>query len=304
MILRRAISIALFLLPAASFAANREIQELQRDVAQLQADLRALQQSQNEKLAALTELLRQALDAANKANTQSAVLDNTVRQTLREQAKNVLEPVANVGAKVDQMTQQFQALSENVADVGRRLGNVEMKVTDLGNAVKTMQAPPAPPPGALGTTPQASGGAPPPPAETLFLNARRDKIGGKSDLALQEFGDYLKYYGNTDAAAEAQYYIGEIHFSQGDLDTALKDFDAVLERYQDNPKTPDALYMKGMTLVKVGRRNDASKEFRELMSRYPGNELSKKACSQLTGMGLRCTPPRAATSGRPARKKK
>ena len=301
--LRRAwLAAVLLLLPATGYAASREIQELQRDVAQLQADLRTLQQSQNEKLAALTELVRQALDAANRANTTTAVLENNIRQTLREQGKSVVEPVAGVGAKVDQMTQEFQAMRENVADIGRRIGNLELKVTDLSNAVKTMQAPAPPPPGTSAAPPPAAS-APPLPAETLFMNARRDKLGGKAELALQEFQDYLKYYGNTDAAAEAQYYIGEIHFSQGDFDTALKEFDTVLERYQDNPKTADALWMKGLALVKVGRKTDASKEFRELITRFPGTDLSKKACAQLTGMGLRCPASRAASS-RPARKKK
>ena len=100
------------------------------------------------------------------------------------------------------------------------------------------------------------------------------------ELAVQGFTDYLKYYGNTELAPNAQYYIADIHYSQGDLETALKEFDTVLEKYEDNNKTADALYMKGMTLVKNGRRRtDGATEFKELIKRFPNNDLAKKACA-------------------------
>ena len=45
--------------------------------------------------------------------------------------------------------------------------------------------------------------APPIPANDLYDNAMRDKGSGKLDLALQEFTDYLKWYGNTELAPNA-----------------------------------------------------------------------------------------------------
>ena len=289
---------ALLLIPSFSFAASREIQELQRDVAQLQDMVRALQQSQNEKLAALTVMVQQAADAASKANTSVAVLDSSIRQTLRDQEKNVVGPVAGVGAKVDQMTTAFQALQESVADIAGRLSKLQAQMLDMQNAVKTINAPPPPPPAGTTSSPGAAG-SPPVPAETLYANAQRDRLGGKPELALQEFADFLKYYPTMELAPNAQYYIAEIHFSQGDLDAALQEFDQVLEKYPDNNKTADALYMKGQTLVKLGRRTQGGQEFQELIKRYPGSDLAGKACTQLKAMGLRC----AATRPAPAAKK-
>lgn len=287
----------LFLTPAFSFAASREIQELQRDLAQLQEMVRNLQQNQNERFAALTVLVQQAVDAANKANTQVAVLENGIRQTLRDQEKNVVAPVAGFGTKVDQMSTEFQALRESVAAITAQLNKMQTQMVDIGNAVKTIQAPPPPPPAAGMAS--APGGVPPVPADTLYNNAQRDRLGGKLDLALQEFQQYLQFYPQTDLAPNAQYYIAEIHFSQGDLETALQEFDQVLERYPDNSKTADALYMKGQTLVKLGRRTQGSQEFQALIKRFPTHDLSKKACSQLQAMGLRCpTTSRTTTTKR------
>ena len=62
----------------------------------------------------------------------------------------------------------------------------------------------------------------------------------------------------------------------------------VLEKYPDNSKTPDALYNKGLAYTKMGRRTDGAQEYRELIERFPANDLSKRACDQLKGMGLSC----------------
>jgi tol-pal system protein YbgF len=261
--------------------------ELQRDVAQIQEQLRVLQRSQDERLSALTVMVQQALDAANKANTSVAVLENGIRQNLREQEKNVVGPVAGVGAKIDQMTTDFQSLRESMADVTSRLGRLQQQIVDLSNAVKTIQTPAAPPPPAGGAIGSA-GGAPPVSAEALYANAMRDRSGGKPDLALQEFNDYLKYYHTMDLAPNAQFYIGEIHYQQGDYEAAAQDFDAVLEQWPDNNKTPDAMYMKGMTLMKMGRRTQGAQELRELIKKYPSTNLAEKACNQIKAVGLTC----------------
>jgi tol-pal system protein YbgF len=169
--------------------------------------------------------------------------------------------------------------------------------------VKVMQAPsPAPP---VQTTPGGGAAAPETPsisATDLYSNARRDLSGGKLDLALQEFSDYLKWYGSTDLAPNAQFYIASIHSSQGDYDDAVKEFDIVLEKYPNNNKTPDAFYNKGLALIKMGRRTDGGQEFLELIRRFPSNDLAKRACDQRKSMGLGCSA-RAATPAKGAAKR-
>jgi tetratricopeptide (TPR) repeat protein len=167
------------------------------------------------------------------------------------------------------------------------------QLTDLNNAVKILQAPPPPPPAATGSA--TGSGAPPTidaptiSATDLYADAQRDRSSGKLDLALNEFSDYLKLYGNTDLAANAQFYIAYIHYSQADYAYALREFDLVLENYpSDNTKIPDALYYKGMTLTRLGRRTAGAEEFKELYKRFPNHDLARQACSQLQSMGLPC----------------
>ena len=92
---------------------------------------------------------------------------------------------------------------------------------------------------------------------------------GKTDLAYNEFQQYLTYFPNTELAANAQYYIGEIDYNRGNYPEAVKAFDAVLEHYPNNPKTSDAHLMKAYALLKSNQRNRAVQEFRILVTRVP-----------------------------------
>jgi TolA-binding protein len=154
----------------------------------------------------------------------------------------------------------------------------------------------------MSTAPSAppAGGAPTISATELYNNANRDRNGGKLDLALGEYSDYLRWYGNTELAPNAQYYIAWIHASQREYAKAIQEYDAVLEKYPDNNKTPDAMYGKGVALSAMGRRTDGAREFQELIKRFPSNNLAGQACTQLTSMGLRCPAP--ARGGAPATK--
>ena len=141
------------------------------------------------------------------------------------------------------------------------------------------------------------------PMSDLYNGALRDRNGGKLDLSLQEFQDFVRCYGNTELAPNAQYYIGWIHYSQGDYPSAVNDFDAVLEKYPDNNnKMPDAFYYKGLSLVKMNQRTAASEEFIQLIQRFPSNSLAPQACTQLKEMGKNC--PAAHTPARTGAKKK
>jgi tol-pal system protein YbgF len=299
---------ALLICPSLTFAASKEIVELSRDVAMLQEQMRSLQRSQDEKLAGIQVLLQQALDAANKANTTVTVLQNNLQQTSKDQQSKVVNTVTDLGAKMDSLTTDFGALRESVADISSQVGKLQQQMVDVANAVKSIQSPAAAPPpaGAMGSSPpsQSSLGnpsgagpvtgagpgsaIPPVTSEALYQNAMRDRSGGKDDLAMQEFTDYLRYYGNTELAPNAQFYIAELHLRQNKLDDALQGFDMVLEKYPDNNKTADALYMKGATLVKMGKRTQGKQEFCELAKRFPSSDLAGKARTQVKGLGLTC----------------
>jgi TolA-binding protein len=291
------------------FGASKEIQELQRDVAQLQDQLRQLQQAQDKQLAALTALVQATLDSANRANTAVAVIQSGLQQNVRENQEKVVAPVVGLGSRLDGVSNDMRTLQGAVSDLTTLMTKMQAQLTDLGNAVKVMQAPAPPPPGAQTNpaqpgAPPAANEAPPIPAADLYANASRDYSSGKRDIALQEFGDYLKWYGNTELAPNAQFYIGMIHYGQGDYESSQNAFDVVLEKYSKNPKTADSMYYKGMSLLRLpGRRNQAAEEFKELVREFPNSDRSKDACRELTNLGLNTCRFPATAASKKARKK-
>lgn len=297
-------AILFFALAPFSFGASKEIVELQRDVAMLQDQVRNLQRALDEKFATMQTLVQQTLESVNRTNTSVAVMQSGFADAMKRTQESVGLPVANVGQKLDQMSEDFRAVRESVLDMNTRMGKLDAKMADLQNLINTMKAQPAPPPpqpgqtGGIGT-PEATAPSGPPAglqAETLYTNAYRDYTTGKYDLAIQEFGDYLKYFPTLTFAPNAQFYIADIYYRRKDYTNAIPAFDAVLEHFSDNSKTADAHYMKGVCLMEMGRNDAAAREFRDVYARYADTEVAAKAKARLKEMGLNVGAPPARKS--------
>ena len=132
------------------------------------------------------------------------------------------------------------------------------------------------------------------PPDTLYETAFRDKMGGKPEMALKDFSDYVQSYGDTDKAPIAQFWIGQIFFEQRDFPNAIKAFDQVLEHWTSNPKTPEAMLKKGQALVLMDKRTDGAAEFRQVLTKFPRSDMAPKACSELKALGYNCSAPTAS----------
>jgi tol-pal system protein YbgF len=271
----------IFMLAAPSlFGASKEIVQIQRDIALLQDQVRSVQQSLDERLVKLTTLVEQALQSSTKANTTLAVLESGLRDRLSQQ---LAAPITGVSTKVEQMSNDFQAVRESVADMNERMSRIQAQIVELGNVVRTIQAPPPPPPG----TTSSAGGPPAGISPTqLYESAMRDRSSGQFDLAMQGFQEYLKWFSNTELAPNAQFYIGQIYYDKNDFSNAIQAFDTVLEKFPENNKTADAMYMKGMSLLRGNQRTAAGQEFLAVIQKYPTSEVATKARAQRKALGL------------------
>lgn len=272
--------------PNALAADKRELAQLQRDIALLQDEMRASIKGQNDRLVAMESMLRTMLDQLAATKTAVTVLDGSLKARVDG---SVVKPVAGLSSRMDSMQEDYRYVRESMDILSSKLTKLSTQVTELNAAIRTMQAPPAPPGGDLAAPPSS---APPQgvSAERLYQDAMRDKSSGNSDLAIRQFTDFLTWYGNTDQAPEAQYYIGEIYYNKKDFENALRAFDMVLERYPKNAKTNDARFMKGRALVLLGRPNEGADEFRALAKESPRSELGRRAQSELKTLGLSAAP--------------
>ncbi|HET8637581.1 MAG TPA: tol-pal system protein YbgF [Acidobacteriaceae bacterium] len=249
--------------------------------------MNALQNDLDTKLANLSG----QLTAIENDTRHTADLLAGMQSTVSNSVSKSLAPVGNLNNQVTTMTDDLRALKEALNDLGARLDRMDAKITDLKNQMQIIQNPPAAPgtPGAQPPQAQGSGSTTPPPgmsAEKTYTDAMRDLQQNNTDLAYQEFQQYITYFPNTELAANAQYYLGQIDYNRGNYTAAIDAFDAVLERYPENSKSADARLMKGMALSKSGQRSRAAQEFRALIDKYPRTDDAKKALHELHQMGL------------------
>ena len=294
MSLSRLVVVFLALAPF-SFGASKETQELQRDLALLQDQVRTMQKDFGDRLVTMQTLVQTTLDSVNRTNNLVNVMENRFDEAMKQQQQSVAAPVLSVGQKLDQMSEDFRAVRESVLDMNTRMGKLDAKMADLQNLVNTIKTPPPPPPGDNGTaaTIPTQSAAPPAgvSADMLYTSGVRDVNGGKMDIALNEFNDFLKYFPNAQFAPNAQFYIGDIYYRRGDFQNAIQAFDAVLERFPDGNKTPDSHYMKGRSFQGLGKNDAAAVEYREVIRRYPDSDLAAQSRAKLKELGLSTATP-------------
>ncbi len=273
--------------PRPALAVAREIIELQRDVTSILQGQKDLQTQMTQDHTVQKTLIEQSSDTVTKLNT-----------TMSSLQKSVQDVQANSGTRLDTMSTQVQGLSDNLEEIKSRIGKLNQQLVDLQNSVQAIDARLAggtpTTPGATsptGASPSPTGSiaapsGPPPSADTLYSNGLRDITSGKYDLARSEFEDYLKYYADTDLASNAQFYLGEIAYSQKQYDQAVTEYEKVLTNYPKSFKLAPAHLKKGMALIELNQKSAGVKELREVVKRYPGTEEERRARARLKDLGV------------------
>jgi tol-pal system protein YbgF len=300
--------------PALAPAANQDIVNLRRDVALLQQKIDDMQRAQDQKLAQVLEVAQKALDAASRANASVSGIASNIDKSLAPLQQSLVAPLAAANSRLNDTGNDIRTLQQNVTDLAATVNRMQQQMDDIKRLLQTIQAPPPAPatqPGAAPSVPGGPGGSVPQASDTkptmsagdLYNSALSDMRGGKYDLAVSGFTDYLRWYPTEQFAPNSQYYIGIIHFQAKNYEQAVKDFDMVLEHYVYNPKTEEAMLYKGKALAQLaGHKTEAVNEFRQLIKEYPKSDPARLACEELTGLGMNC-PTTPATASRTAGKR-
>src|SRR6266849_4301083 len=265
---------------AGSLVGPRPAEAVAREIIELQRDVTSILQGQKDMATQITQ-------------------DHTAMRTLVEQSG---DSVNKLSATMGSLQKSVQDLSDNLEEIKSRLGKLNQQLVDLQNSVQSLDAkistgtaPSGSNPGNAANPPSSSGGFSPatgstlPSADMLYSNGLRDITSGKNDLARQEFLDYLKYYSDTDLASNAQFYLGEIAYSQRQYGQAVAEYDKVLTLYPKSFKLATARLKKGMALIELGQKPAGIRELREVIKRYAGTEEDRRARAKLKELGVAIT---------------
>jgi tol-pal system protein YbgF len=278
---------------AGSLVGPRPAEAVARELIELQRDVTSLLQGQKDLATQVTQDHTGMRTIVDQTNSSLGKIEGTMGSL----QKSVQDVQANSGARLDTMSTQVQGLSDNLEEIKSRLGKLNQQLVDLQNSVQSIDAKisgtsPAPATGTASPTAAASPSSPPPSADTLYSNGLRDITSGKYDLARSEFQEYLKFYGDTDLASNAQFYLGEIAYKQKQYQDAVAAYDKVLSNYPKSFKLAPARLRKGMALIELGQKASAVRELREVVRRYPGTEEDRQARAKLKELGAPVTATR------------
>jgi tol-pal system protein YbgF len=266
---------------------------------QMMADIRMLQEQTQ-------QLQQQLLAAVDQLSTTLKAINARVD----EQAAATRKSFADQKLAVDQFGTDLRIVRERIDENTVRITRLAQEVEALRLAIPQFPSPAMMPPldpgAAIPVSPDAAAPAgvlptpETPPTVTLapgmspqrlYESAYADFSIGQWQLCIQGFDTYLRGFGRTDFADDAQFYVGECRLGLKQTTEAIDAYNRVISNYPRGDRVPDAYYKRGMVLSEMGQIDRARESLEALIKLYPEEELARLAKQQLER--LKTTKPKA-----------
>jgi tol-pal system protein YbgF len=220
---------------------------------------------------------------------QSQVYHNRQKITqLEKKLDTARRPQAELQAEIMSMRQELAALRGMVEENSHRLGQapqvsmaqkaetdeMDKRLTRLEQLLDLKPggaAKPAGKPAAKPAPPRAQ------TAQDVYNLAHKLRKKGSMDAARKKFEEVLKKFPKSSLADNAQYWIGDVLYSQKRYEESILAFNQVVKRYPKSGKVPPALLKQGMAFRALGDKRTAKIVFNRLIKSYPKSSQAKTA---------------------------
>jgi tol-pal system protein YbgF len=289
-------------------AVSKEMIELQTQIKTLQDAVARLQQSNDERMGVLKDLVQQTADSVNKMS-----VDVNGMKLATQNQQDALS------AKNDQLSGQIQSLNDSLDELKARMARMEKALGDIQSSQQSAAAIlnnlPSAGGAPAGTTPAGmapgaaqapidgpaqgeplpAGSVTPPPtagpsSSELYRSAYSDYMSAKYPLATSEFSDLIKSYPDDPLSGNANFWLGEISLRTQKPTSAVKYYDRLLERYPDNNKIPAAHLHKAEAMLTMKQTEAAVRELRALIQRFPASPEAAQARLKLSNLHVSSVP--------------
>ena len=273
--------LALALAATPGFAVNKDMVQLQTQVHDLQDAVAHMQQSNDERMGVLKDLVQQTADSVNKMSVAVGTL---------EQKLSAQQETAN--GKVDQVSGQVQSLNDSLDEVKARLNTMEKALQSVQSqqqsidaALQNMAANPAN--AAPGTAANPDTGAPgtADPGSSLppMQPATAPDNGGKPSAGVP-FSATQGPYANATPPPAAQsagagappvsdlYGTALRDYMAAKYSLATTEFGQVVQSYPDDSLAGNAYYYLGEIDYRAGKFATAIKNYDHVVDQYPANQ--------------------------------
>lgn len=110
---------------------------------------------------------------------------------------------------------------------------------------------------------------------------------GKWELAINEYGKFLKHFPNIPASAHAQYMLGLCHQRNRYVNTAIKEYRKLLTYFPDSAEAPKSQIAIARGLERTGEFKQALPEYHKVIEEYPKHPLAADALWVLSEKDLK-----------------
>jgi TolA-binding protein len=253
----------------------------QQDLMQLRADVAALQL------------------AVQRAKTDTDAATAQADRRGREQA-------AEAERQLAALTRRLESLSSTLATLSGRVDEMNTRVETLNRQLRASASPrPATPPAPA--APSAPG-APSPGRPTtgslqpqdIYQASYLDFSKGSYALAIAGFREFIRRFPEHELAGNAQYWIGEAHYSlargyanqsppdkvksREALEQAVTEFQKVVANYPRGEKVPAALFKGALALIDLNKPAEAQARLQYLIDNFPQAEETPLARDRLASL--------------------
>jgi len=244
-----------------------DIKKLEKDVADVKAQLRVVQRSQEEVDRKMTDL---AADQGEdgRAVTRDEILDLKLQMERLSRSSSVnSERLTEIDQRFDRVSQELAQTRQSAAR-----GNGETGMPTQPNLIDEPAAP-------------SAGGTALPDPEALYNTAYADFSKGNYALAVSGFQEFQQRYGDSPLADNALYWIAECHFSQANYGPAVDSLEKLLNRYPESDKAPSAHLKKALAFQEQNQIQRAIVQYQFVVAEFPETDEGRLARDKLTGLG-------------------
>jgi tol-pal system protein YbgF len=274
-----ALAIVLLLAAPQARAVNKDMVELQTQVQELQTAVARLQQSNDERMGVLKDLVQQTADSVNKMSLSIS--------TLQQQMAAQHDSTNN---KLDQFSAQIQTLSDSLDEVKARLNNLEKGLKSVQDQQQSIDAalqnlaPPNPvaapaltQPGdnsapSTGAAPIANGGTP-----MATITPSPATPGAKAAASPSPIAPPASRAPLTAPVAPATpsaaflYKTALSDYMAASYPLAATEFAAVVSTYPTDPYAGNSVYYLGELDYRSGKYATAIKDYDRVITQFPNN---------------------------------
>ncbi len=217
----------------------------------------------------------------------------TIEKNLKNDVASVRKLSADIQASIDSTKTEMQAMNGklddmNIAlkkptdelaryreDADKRIIALEDRIIKLQSTLDelTKKVGEVSQPKEVATTP-----------DTIYMKGLDTFKAGDMPVAREIFTKFLEQYPQHDLAANAQYWIGETHYSEKSYEPAILAFQDVIKSFPTKDKVPAAMLKQAMAFNAINDAKSARYVLKKLGESFPKSDEATKAKELLKEM--------------------